>query len=126
MVKIFFPFSRSIPYEGRAPEKKRIDDYAAPKRDEYKREEYKRDSFKRPVAEYPKEPARGGNTYDSRSVPVHRGGGEPPSTKERYGIAPSDNRPSNNFGNGGARGGASGGGGGGRDERDLRYVGRWH
>lgn len=94
-------------------EKKRIDEYP-PKREDYKREEYKRESFKRPVADYPKremEPPRsGGNAYDNRSVPVHRGG-EPPSVKERYGLAPADNRPSNNFG--GARGGRG-------DERDPR------
>lgn len=56
----------------------------------------------------------GGNAYDNRNVPVHRGG-EPTSTKDRYGIPSADNRPSNNFG------GARGGGGGRGDERDPRY-----
>ena len=118
---MFFFFSRAAPYESRgAAEKKRVDDYAPPKRDDYKRDDYnKRESFKRPIADYPKrgdiDPPRGGGSsgYDSRSAPVHRG--EPTSSKDRYGMPSTDSRPSNSFG-GNSRGSASGG----RDDRDPR------
>lgn len=81
------------------------------------RDDYKRETFKRPVPDYPKrdlDQSRGsGVAYDSRSVPGHRG--DPPSVKDRYGVAPVDSRPSQSFS------GGRGGGGGRSDDRDPRY-----
>lgn len=121
--------SRSTPYD-RSIEKKRIDDYATSKRDDYKR-----DSFKRPATDYtakrdidPPRHTNSSNSYDnSRSAPVHRNdtiNSTSSSGKDRYGIAQSsDSRAVNSFP--ASRGGGGGGGGGGRDDsRDSRYVGQ--
>lgn len=102
--------SRSTAYDSRSTDKKRIDDYATSKRDDYKREDYKRDPFKRPVSDYPKrdiEPTRhtSSSSYDARSVPVHRNEAiGSSSAKDRYAMTPSQSSFSSRV----------------RDERDSR------
>lgn len=119
---MYYFSGRSAPYEGRnTTEKKRIDDYSAPKREDYKRDDYKqRDTFKRPVVEYQKrndiDPPPRSSTYDSRSVGVHRG--DPVPSKDRYGMTSSDSRPSNNFSSSSSGSRSTGG----RDDRDPRFV----
>lgn len=77
-LKVLTSFSRSSDY-GRAPEKKRIDDYP-PKRDDYKR-----DTFKRPISDYSKRdiepPRHSTNSFDGRSSnPMSSSS----SSKDRY------------------------------------------
>lgn len=121
---MFLTRSRAAPYDSRALDKKRNDDYApvggssgSKPRDSYAD---KRDTFKRPITEYQKrdDPPPRSNAYDSRSVV--------PTNKDRYGshgLPQSDGRSgggsSSTFvasSGGGGRGGA-----GGRDDRvDVR------
>lgn len=106
---------RAAPYDARAIDKKRNDDYVSTvkSRDNYAD---KRDTFKRPVADYQKRdellPSRG-SAYDSRNVIAsgkdHRysGGGS-------HGLPQSDVRSTG--GSSSFVGGRGGGGAGGRDD----------
>lgn len=122
------PHSRAAPYDSRAIDKKRNDDYApigggGKARDTYaSRGGGGGDTFKRPVAHYTKRddpPARGSSSYDRGSVVA--------SSKDRYnsgsGLAGgSDGRSGGGgssfvSGSSGRGGGASSGSGSGRDDR---------
>lgn len=110
------PTSRAAPYDSRAIDKKRNDDYVSTvkSRDSYAD---KRDTFKRPVADYQKRddllPSRG-SAYDSRNVIAsgkdHRYGGGGGS----HGLPQSDVRSTG--GSSSFVSGRGGGGAGGRDD----------